>query len=433
MPDLKELVEKRERKPFKKRSYRPWDLTGNGNVSKSTDSPDLITPPITTITEFENQKQHESILFIPSDNKPESNVSQSRAKHEPNVSQSKDKPEPNVSQSRAKLKPFMGQNLRHIVSQTRAKCEPNNEAIDSFSNLVGLQRKLVLFIHETRQTIFNQNTNPLSMDCIADQCKVNKHAARKAIQRLEQKKIIIRTAFKVGRGGWTQYKLSEEIIQEILMFKNQNCEPIVSQTRAKPGTEPKTEPKTKPLSSSSYINNLNINKTTTTADDEKNFLPEEWLKIDTSPLEHIFFSTTQLRQLVDKNIPDVVQESINHFSYEILQEPEKYKKPLNVFMGVLRQGNAWAAPSGYEAPKDRALREYTERKKAENEKRNQFVSELMDLEFPHWQSQLSNQDLERIVPEDVRSSRLVAAKTSVLKNYFREQVLIPRLKTEGLH
>lgn len=327
----------------------------------------------------------------------------------------------------------MGQNQRHIVSQTRAKYEPNNESSTSFSNLVGLQRKLVLFIHETRQTIFNQNTNPLSMECIAEQCKVNKHAARKAIQRLEQKKIIIRTSFKVGRGGWTQYKLTEEIIQEILIFKNQNCEPIMSQTRAKHGTEPETESETTPLSSSSYINNLNINKTTTTADDEKNFLPEEWLKIDTSPLEHIFFSTTQLRQLVDKNIPEVVQESINYFSYEISQEPEKYTKPLNVLMGVLRQGNAWAAPKGYEAPKDKAQREYFERKKTENEKRNQFVSELMDLEFLNWQSQLSDQELELIVPEDVRLSRLTAAKTSILKNYFKDQVLIPRLRNEGLY
>jgi predicted transcriptional regulator len=380
-----------------------------------------------------------------SEEKVATNWQQTDNKLETNRRQTEDKPETNRRQTRDKLETsnrVKNQNWRQTGDatgdNTGDKLETNwrqtgdkSSVFSAFSSLTGIQKKIIIFLYENCKILRSKITSSLSIEHIAEQCKITKISVKKSIQRLEKKEIIIRSNFKVGRGGWSKYEIANTTFQEILYTESQNkLETNWRQTGDKLGTQPETQPETPPLSSSSI---LNINKTTITADDEKNFLSEDWLKIDTSPLEHIYFSKTQLRQLVDKNIPDVVQESINYFSYEILQEPEKYTKPLNVLMGVLRQGNAWAAPKGYEAPKDKAQREYFERKKAENEKRNQFVSELMDLEFLDWQSRLSNQDLELIVPEDVRASRLTAAKTSVLKNYFKDQVLIPRLKNEGLY
>jgi hypothetical protein len=165
--------------------------------------------------------QQESILYSSEDGKLEPNLSQSEAKLgtelEPNLSQSNRKLEPNLSQSEAKL----GTELEPNLSQKAAKTDQKT----SFSSLVGLQRKIVLFIHEICKTILKQQTNPISIEFIAAQCQSPKSAVRKAIQRLEQKKIILRVAFKNGRGGWTQYQLSDQISQEILMLENQKLEP----------------------------------------------------------------------------------------------------------------------------------------------------------------------------------------------------------------
>ncbi|MDP1575124.1 MAG: hypothetical protein Q8L78_09380 [Coxiellaceae bacterium] len=443
MPDLKELVEQRERKQFKKRSYRPWDLTGNGNLSENMDASNLITPPCndTAVIEIGNQEQAIQTDAPPplfSDKKVNTNSTQTTHKvntnstHKLNTNQTQSehkKIELNTNSTQTTHKVHTKLNTQK--TQTTHKLNTNSTQIAHISTIIGVQRMILLFVFEECKKARSYITEPLSIFHIAANLEIASGSVKTSISRLCEKNFLKINRFKNGRGGWSVYEIPDSTYKELLQMETQHkLHTNYTQSEHKLHTKLNTQPNTSSLSSSSI---LNTNKTTITATDEKDFLPEEWLKIDTSPLEHIYFSKTQLRQLVDKNIPDVVQESINYFSHEILQEPEKYTKPLNVLMGVLRQGNAWAAPKGYEAPKDKAQREYFERKKAENEKRNQFVSELMDLEFLDWQSRLSDQDLELIVPEDVRASRLTAAKTSVLKNYFKDQVLIPRLKNEGLY
>ena len=58
-----------------------------------------------------------------------------------------------------------------------------------------------------------------------------------------------------------------------------------------------------------------------------------------SLLEPQGFKKAHLLQLKNVNIPEVVQESINHFAFA-LQHNEKvktYQTPLNVFMSVLKK------------------------------------------------------------------------------------------------
>jgi hypothetical protein len=45
-------------------------------------------------------------------------------------------------------------------------------------------------------------------------------SVKKTIQRLERKQLLIRAEFKSGRSGWTKYRLSESIHQEILDLDN---------------------------------------------------------------------------------------------------------------------------------------------------------------------------------------------------------------------
>jgi biotin operon repressor len=179
-------------------------------------------PPSSTPIQLLRPWQQESILYVSDDKKLEPNLSQTKAKLEPNYSQTTAKLEPCITSKKEKVEPKVKSNS----SQTTAKLEPKLP----FSSLVGLQRKITLFIHEICQTILEQQTNPLSIEFIATRCQSPKSAIRKAIQRLEQKGILIRVAFKNGRGGWTQYQLLNQIYQEILMLKNQKSEPNLSQT-----------------------------------------------------------------------------------------------------------------------------------------------------------------------------------------------------------
>ena len=208
--------------------------------------------------------QQESILYAPDNQKLEPNLSQSEVKVEPPIlpiseeDASQNKLEPNLSQSRVKGKSNLGQvkpNLsqsevkvetnvepkpkpklsqkssatpRNNLSQSEVKVEPNRE----FSLLVGLQKQITIFLFEECQLALAEETPGLTIDYIGMNCKTTKSAARKALQRLEKKEIIIRSDFKNGRAGWTRYKLPNVIYQEIHRLKSLNkLEPILSQVR----------------------------------------------------------------------------------------------------------------------------------------------------------------------------------------------------------
>ena len=117
----------------------------------------------------------------PYENINEKNLSQTKAKHKSNLSQTKDKlepkPKPNLSQS--------------YVAET-------------FLSLVGLQRKILLMVFSECKTLRSRTTTPLTIENIAAYCDTTKSAGRKAIQRLEEKGLLLRTCFKAGPGGWTQ-------------------------------------------------------------------------------------------------------------------------------------------------------------------------------------------------------------------------------------
>lgn len=164
-------------------------------------------------------------------------------------------------------------------------------------------------------------------------------------------------------------------------------------------------------------------------------LPEEWKKIDFFQLRIINFSETQLIQLYEGNLnsPDIIQESINHFAFG-LENNEKfkaYKEPLNVLMGVLRKGGAWIEPN-YESPKQKALRDFVEQKKKEKENYDAIIQALAEIEFPSWKKTLSEDNIKLIVPADVLKVNLAPAITAVLRKYYIEKILLPRLIQEGM-
>ena len=178
-----------------------------------------------------------------------------------------------------------------------------------------------------------------------------------------------------------------------------------------------------------YSSNNNIKNITTTKKQVN--LPEEWQRIDCEALAPIGFTTTQLKQLVEKNEPSLVQESINHFAFglEHNQKLQKYDDPLNVLMGVLRKGQSWLEKD-YRSPKELAQRQLYEMKKAEIERKRELEDEAYKLAFIEWQQHLSTEEIEQIAPSKRRSGD-ITPQPAKLSLYFKENIW-PEIRVEYL-
>jgi hypothetical protein len=262
-------------------------------------------------------------------------------------------------------------------------------------------------------------------------CQTTKFSVRKTIQRLEEKKIITRNTFKNGRGGWTQYELADVVFKEIMQEETQEkLRTNLGQSEDKLRTQLRTELR-KNLSSSS---SNNINTTTTGGDnfsvEERSYsqeLPLEWQTVNIEPLNQIGFTMTHLTQLAKTNKlpPAIVQDSIYAFSFD-LEHNEKAKtikgSPINLFMGILRNGQPYAAPSNYESPVALSMRLYLEKKRGDELRIQAMEKELLDMDFKEWSNTLSPDEKESLLPDDIRRQKLEGPKVAYLRTYHRESI-----------
>ena len=327
--------------------------------------------------------------------KVEPNLSQTEAKVEPNLSQTEAKVEPNLSQTEAKVEPNLSQTEAKVepnLSQTEAKVEPSKD----FLLLVGLQKQITIFLFEECQSALAEETPGLTIDYISMSCNTTKSAARKALQRLEKKKIIIRSDFKNGRAGWTRYKLPDVIYQEIHHLKSLNkLEPKLSQievrrlsnlsqTEAKLRTELEPSP---PSSSSDLI--IKETTTTTQLDDEWNF--------DISPYGRFGFTYSQVKQLAKVGVisSSDVEQSLIEFNYDLDNNtlPQIKTNKLNFLMGLLRSGHSYIS-EGFKNEQEALIAEMAMRAETKRKK-------LLEERFISWEANLSQEErkvIERNLP-----------------------------------
>ena len=375
--------------------------------------------------------QQESVLFKAEETglTEEIRTGKNQKKPRTNLGQSWDKPRTTKEQEIDKPRTEPRTNPRTNLGQTQDKCVNNTQ----FSSLVGLQRNIAIFIYESCKISRGEITSPLSLEHIAICCKTTKLSAQKTIQRLEKKGIILRNNFKTGRSGWTQYLLPKTVFQEIFQeesFAKPRTNP--GQTKDKPKTEPRTEPRTTLSSSSS---NIYINNTTTEeGENEKLDLEHGWSNIALEKLIPIGFTEEHLKQIFQKGQLSVeqVQDSIFAFAFD-LEHNHKAKhmkgSPLNYFMGILRNGRVYTPPANYESPVEKSLRLYYERKKELDVKRQEMEEGLFDLEFKEWERSVSDEEKNKLLPDDIKNSRFSGAKLSALKSYFKEEVWPEKLQS----
>lgn len=301
----------------------------------------------------------------------------------------------------------------------------------------GLQKKILDTAIDLCAANKKLETGPILTSGLASYINITVGSLKMSLNRLISKNFLQRGVGRSARGGYINLHVTQEIYNLVLQTREENkfFQNSINSIQIKNNFSI-SDLDNKLGNNSVYSSSNIINKTNTTEGKNKNLnLPDEWLAIDFSPLEHINFSKTQLHQLLDKNIPEVVQDSINHFAYDLEHGSKKYPDPLNVFMGVLRKGNAWTAPKGYESPKDIARRLYAEKIKKENEQREKTITDLIALEFDVWKANLGKEEINNIIPE--KDQNFCKENTHpwnvALRLHFKNNILIPRLIKEGAY
>ena len=306
--------------------------------------------------------------------------------------------------------------------QTDNKLATNWQQKYHFSSLVGLQRKLIIYIYKECKNSRSKITEAITLEHISYSLKCSNGCAKTTLQRLESKGCIIRKEFKIGRGGWSKYELPEEIYREVIISETDN-KPITNRQQIdnKLATKPATESTTSLLSSSS-----NLIKTTTT--NESNFEQnlnnfEKWKKVDLSPLTEIGFLQTHLFQIAKQNLiaPEVVQESIHAFAFDLTKNDKAKslkKMPLDFFMGILRNGDLYSPPPNYKSPKELALEAFIEKQNHIKK----LEEEAMNIAFQNWVSKLTPDEKNRIIPEETKKMGVSGLMNQAIRSHFKENV-----------
>ena len=297
--------------------------------------------------------------------------------------------------------------------------------IDCFSSISGVQRNLIISIYNECKNNRSIITNPLSLEYLASSVKSNKNTVKTTLKRLEKKNLITRDSYKEGRGGWTKYRLSNSLYQELLQYESTKLDTETGtnwvQTEYKLGTEQDTELGTQ-LSSSSSILNITTTTQQIAHDDETEQHRLDLVNLE--PLTSIGFTENHFTQLTKVGIHsfEMIQDAIYAFSYDLQKKAVNPKNPLNMFMSVMKKGLYAPASPDYENPQVKAMRLYLEKRKGIEQEKAKLEEELIKEHFLIWKTSLSDDDKNILLSEGARNSSLRAYKTSELQIYHKKQI-----------
>ena len=304
-------------------------------------------------------------------------------------------------------------NRKQTVNKVHSKPTTKITFCRSFSTLVGLQRSIMILIYQECKKSLSKITDPLTLEYISSHVEAGKNTLKTNIYRLVIKKYLIRKEFKNGRGGWTRYWLPEEVFHEILQNENSdklttNRKQTVNKVHSKPTTN------TFPLSSSSYYN-------TTTE------MPEEWLKIDLFEASEFGFTNEHVFQLYKLGTleSEIVNNSIDFFLFDLKNNnkaTEIKTNPISYFMGIMKRIGFYSAPENYESKRERAMRIYLANQKKIEERECEIEEKIIDLESQKWIAGLSEEEKQKIIPDNLKNIQISAPRMAALRTYFKNSV-----------
>jgi hypothetical protein len=251
-----------------------------------------------------------------------------------------------------------------------------------------------------RLTIQNDGvvTRRVKMSEIMLELHLSKDSARTALRFLLKNSLIKRVGYQIGKLGWSQYALEENLFNE--MKEKGSINPVYE--------------KGSNSSSSSLINN------TATA------IREDRQEINFEPLTNIGFTHSHLMQILKqkKLSEEMIQDSISYFAFDLKfnnTASEIKKGALKYFMGILLKGEMYNRPANYESAQDIAIRKYLEAKKAEADKKEQMERELLEIHLKEWIETLSEQQIKAIARSYNPSKGVESGMArSELREYFKQ-------------
>ena len=387
MPQIDNLIKKRKGGKFNKRSYRPWDLSGQG------------------ATEEEQQAAPTSTFKSKNDSSSDT------------IDNSLDNKRITIGEHLDNKRITIGEHLGNLLDN---KFDPASVS-NRLKLLSGVQKDILHFVLDLCLVKDAEETGPIGTNTLSQFIGKSYGTTKTSISRLVDKGFLKRLPGKTSKGGYINLKLPADVKLILLDARNNKKANISPMQLIKTIREQLGNNLDNKLPISSSINN--INNTT-------NKLEESWESINFESLREIGFSKTQLKQLYTNSLnePEVIQESINHFAFGLKHNPKikKYNDPLNVLMGVLRKGQAWIEQK-YQSPQEIAQRELLQRKKAERERVQKLEEEAYLIAFEEWKDTLSSSDMERIAPTRKRGGDIIPAKVK-LSLHFKEHIWPSRKK-----
>jgi len=300
-------------------------------------------------------------------------------------------------------------------------------SIQPINQLVGIQRKIIIFLYNDSKIKGSQSTNQLTLEHIGSCLNIQKNNVKLALIRLQKKGLIIRSSAKTGRGGWTIFHINNLTYQELLRMDKQG---FLFDSEIKTGIKEVSQQVSQRVSSASSSSNIDLNyKDTTIIEGSADDLPPDWKSIDCSPLAEIRFGLPHIRQIFRKGLltVDQVQSSIEAFAFDIRVngKEEQVKDPLRFFIGILIKGVVYNPPRNYVDPVEESLRKHAEFQKIAREKREQALNYVKEEEFKRWSSELPEAEHETFIPENFKDLGrftpkhvMAEAKEQGMKKYF---------------
>jgi hypothetical protein len=252
----------------------------------------------------------------------------------------------------------------------------------TFSELVGLQRDIIIFICHECKNSRSRITEALTLEHMAMSLKRSTGAIRTTIQRLEKKGCLLRAGFKNGRGGWSRYELPDSIYHDVLRSETSNKLATNSQQS---GNKVASQLATELATSASSSSSLKDRRTTTTE------LSDEW-NFDITSYARFGFTKTHIKQLASLGVISAtdVEQSLIEFSYDLNNNalpPIKTNK-INFLMGLLRASHMYVS-EGFKNEQEAMILEMARR--ASEKKEN-----LLKAKFEAWETDLNDEERKEI-------------------------------------
>jgi predicted transcriptional regulator len=387
MPQLSDITEKREKKKFTKRSYRPWDLSGQGEHTTSNATNDTQETKEQNVgLENHSLSTHES-KEPNKGNELDNNKNTFRQHNEINkLTQSQHIDNPNITLQ------------EHNDYELDNKKDNIGRLIEAIRNLTGIQEKIFNYVVDICSARGVSDSGHLQTSDLAVVANCSIKSAKTSLTRLIDKKLIIRKKGKRSKGGYISLYIDREVqaasvqakmfVPQLLSYVNFNRNnSYLDNSKGNASVNNQ-------LPSSSSIN---IYKTTTTTD-----LPYDWKEIDCSPLKEINFSLVEIlnifRKCPETITPAIVQDSINQFSFGLINNAVRYKgmnSKSAILVSSLIQGTPWTEEFYV-----------SEEELNKIEKRKRIVDQLEKTfklsKFSEWFSTLTNTERENLVSDSLK-------------------------------